>query len=119
MSFGDVLREIRKKHGSLRVVAELLETDFAYLSRLENGRVPFTPSTDFLNRIVEKLNCTVEQKEALFSEARRLDRETAEAIDKSHDRPALRALFKSAPNLSEEDLKQLNSRIEDLLRKPN
>lgn len=116
MSFGEVLREIRTKRGSLRFVADLLETDFTYLSKLENDRFSFKPSTDFLNRIVEKLTCTPEEKDALFSEARRLDDEIEQAVDATHERPALKTLFKSAPKLTEEDLKKLNARVDDLLK---
>ncbi len=117
MSFGTILREIRKRRGSLRAVADLLDTDFAYLSRLENGKVSFTPSSDFLNRIVEKLDCTPAEKDALFSEARRLDAETEQAVDETYERPALKTLFRSAPKLTESDLKDLNARVENLLKK--
>mgnify|MGYP001597617359 CR=1 FL=1 len=117
MSFGEVLKIIRKRNGSLRAVAERLETDFAYLSRLENDKLGFTPSADFVNRIVERLDCTDAEKESLFSEARRFDRETEGAIDESHSRPQLRTLFRSAPRLSEEELQRLNKKINDLLEK--
>lgn len=117
MSFGQILREIRKRRGSLRRVAEILDTDFAYLSRLENDKVRYTPTSDFLERIVVRLGCTADEKEVLFSEARRLDAETEKAISESYERPALKTLFRSAPKLTEEDLKDLNEKVESLLRR--
>ncbi|MDQ4121295.1 MAG: helix-turn-helix domain-containing protein [Acidobacteriota bacterium] len=119
MSFGDVLREIRKKRGSLRQVADILEIDFAYLSKLENNRVTFKPSRDFLNKIVEKLNCDEAEKNALFSEAGRIEEEIEQAAQEVNIRPNLKTLFRAAPKLSDEDIDELNQRIQQILQAKN
>lgn len=115
MSFGEILKEIRKKRGSLRQVAELLNIDFAYLSKLENDRVSFTPSRDFLNKVVERLNCNDDEKNNLFSEAGRIDEDIEQAAQEVNLRPNLKTLFRAAPKLSEEEIGGLNERIQKLL----
>jgi transcriptional regulator with XRE-family HTH domain len=117
MGFGETLREIRRKRGSLRQVAKTLCTDFAYLSRLENDRVGFTPSREFIENIVEKLKCDEDERESLFSEARRMDSETEHAMDELHHRPSLKTLFVSAPKLSDRELEKVNQRIQNILKK--
>ena len=116
MSFGEILKEIRAKRGSVRKVAELLEIDFAYLSKLENDKVSFKPSRDFLNKVVEKLNCDEVEKNNLFSEAGRIDEEIEQAAQEVNLRPKLKTLFKAAPKLSEDDLDELNKRIQKMLK---
>jgi transcriptional regulator with XRE-family HTH domain len=45
MNFGERIREIRKqKELTLRQVAEAAGIDFTYLSKIENGRIPYTPA---------------------------------------------------------------------------
>lgn len=47
MKFGERLREIRKeKRLTLREVAESAGIDFTYLSKIENGRIPYTPAVE-------------------------------------------------------------------------
>ncbi|MDQ3747811.1 MAG: helix-turn-helix domain-containing protein [Acidobacteriota bacterium] len=115
MSFGEILKEIRLKRGSLRQVAELLEIDFAYLSKLENDRVSFKPSRDFLNKVVEKLKCDEVEKNNLFSEAGRIDEEIEQAAQEVNLRPNLKTLFRAAPKLSDEEIGKLNKRIKKIL----
>lgn len=119
MSFGEILKEIRTKRGSVRKVADLLGIDFAYLSKLENDKVSFKPSRDFLNKLIEKLNCDEDEKNNLFSEAGRLDEETEKAAQEGNLRPNLKALFRAAPKLSDEEIGQLNKRIKKILEARN
>jgi|ERR1035437_4785663 transcriptional regulator with XRE-family HTH domain len=117
MTFGKVLRDIREKRGSLRKVAKVLEIDFSYLSRLENDRLEFRPSREFLDKVVDKLCCDDKEKDILFSEARRMDLETEEAMEELHQRPPLKMLFKSAPKLTDTEIEEFNRRIESILKK--
>lgn len=117
MSFGTTLREIRLKRGSLRQVAQMLDTDFSYLSRLENDRVAYRPSREFLDNVVTKLKCDEIEKDLLFSEARRMDEETEQAMEELHQRPPLKVLFKSAPKLSDTELEKVNKSIRAILDK--
>jgi transcriptional regulator with XRE-family HTH domain len=46
MTFGEHLRRLRHEAGlTLRGLAEAAGLDFTYLSKIENGRVAYTPST--------------------------------------------------------------------------
>jgi transcriptional regulator with XRE-family HTH domain len=56
MDFGEHLREIRKKNGlTLREVAEKAGIDFTYLSKIENGRIPYTPAVDTIRQLADVL----------------------------------------------------------------
>lgn len=55
MAFGVYLREIRKRKGiSLKSLAKKLDVNFAYLSRIENEKVP--PSDTFVRKLARALN---------------------------------------------------------------
>jgi transcriptional regulator with XRE-family HTH domain len=55
-NFGRRLREMRHARGlTLRQLAEAAEVDFTYLSKLENGRLTYTPSFDTSRRLAEAL----------------------------------------------------------------
>jgi len=54
--FGRRLREMRHSRGlTLRQLAEAAQVDFTYLSKLENGRLAYTPAADTLRRLAEGL----------------------------------------------------------------
>ena len=54
--FGRRLRELRHaRRLTLRQLAEATEVDFTYLSKLENGRLTYTPSSDTVRRLAEAL----------------------------------------------------------------
>ena len=47
MTFGERLRSLRReKKLTLRALAEATGLSFTYLSKIENGRVPYTPSPE-------------------------------------------------------------------------
>lgn len=56
MTFGERLREIRKERGlTLREVADKAGIDFTYLSKIENGRIPYTPAVDTIRQLADVL----------------------------------------------------------------
>lgn len=56
MNFGERLREIRKDKGmTLREVAERAGIDFTYLSKIENGRMPYTPAVETIRELADAL----------------------------------------------------------------
>lgn len=55
-SFGLKLRALRRDKGfTLRQLADLAGVDFTYLSKVENDRVPYTPSVDTIRAIATAL----------------------------------------------------------------
>jgi XRE family transcriptional regulator of biofilm formation len=57
-TIGIKIREKREEKGmSLRQLAQLIDTNHAYLSRIENGKV--TPSIESLIKIANALGCDV------------------------------------------------------------
>jgi HTH-type transcriptional regulator, competence development regulator len=56
MNFGERLRQIRKERGlTLRAVAEGAGIDFTYLSKIENGRIPYTPAVETIRQLASAL----------------------------------------------------------------
>src|SRR5208337_19066 len=56
MNFGQRLRQIRKeKELTLRTVAEEAGIDFTYLSKIENGRIPYTPAVKTIRKLASAL----------------------------------------------------------------
>ena len=57
MNFGKRLRELRKaRKYTLRVLADKIGVDFSYLSKIENGRLPHTPSAETVRAIATALD---------------------------------------------------------------
>lgn len=56
MTFGERLRSLRQqKKLTLRALAEATGLSFTYLSKLENGRVPYTPSAEKIRSLAGAL----------------------------------------------------------------
>jgi HTH-type transcriptional regulator, competence development regulator len=56
MDFGERLRQIRKETGlTLREVADKAGIDFTYLSKIENGRVLYTPAAETIRNLANAL----------------------------------------------------------------
>lgn len=57
MEFGERLRELRVQRGfTLRKLAKKVKLNFTYLSKIENGKVEYTPSADKIRAIAKALN---------------------------------------------------------------
>ena len=55
-AFGERLRELRRERGfTLRQLADLAGVDFTYLSKVENDRVPYTPSAETIRTLARAL----------------------------------------------------------------
>jgi transcriptional regulator with XRE-family HTH domain len=55
-TFGSKLREFRHEKGfTLRQLAEMAGVDFTYLSKVENEKVPYTPSVDTIRAIARAI----------------------------------------------------------------
>lgn len=56
MSFGRRIRELRQERGlTQRELAERVERDFSYISKIENDRLEHTPSIRTIRRLAEAL----------------------------------------------------------------
>ncbi|MCI0460464.1 MAG: helix-turn-helix domain-containing protein [Gemmataceae bacterium] len=56
MTFGKKLRSLRQEKGlTLRALAEATGLNFTYLSKVETGRVPYTPSADKIRALAKAL----------------------------------------------------------------
>jgi transcriptional regulator with XRE-family HTH domain len=56
MHFGEKLRAFRRAKGlTLRSLADAVGLSFTYLSKVENGRVPYTPAADKIRALAQVL----------------------------------------------------------------
>jgi transcriptional regulator with XRE-family HTH domain len=56
MTFGERLRLVRKERGlTLRQLADEVGVDFTYLSKIENGRLSYTPAVDTIRELARVL----------------------------------------------------------------
>ena len=116
MSFGETLRRILEEKGtSQKELADKLDVDYGYLSRIARDKANFTPSRDFILKIVQVLKCNEAEKNELLKEAGRMDVTMEQIAKEAVDRPKLQTLFKSAPKLDEEQLDQINKKIQEIL----
>ncbi len=83
--FGQILRELRHAKGlSQRALAEKIEVDFSYISKVENGRLP-PPSADTIVKISQALDVAPDE---LLSLTRKMPTQVKEMLSASP--PALR-----------------------------
>lgn len=56
MEFGEKLRELRKaKEFTLRALADAVQVDFSYLSKIENGKSGYLPGADLIRSLAQTL----------------------------------------------------------------
>lgn len=61
MDFGSRIRDLRKKRNiSLRDFADIIEIDFTYLSKIENGKV-YPPSEEKIKAMAKELHVDAEE----------------------------------------------------------
>ncbi|MBE0427821.1 MAG: helix-turn-helix transcriptional regulator [Nitrospirae bacterium] len=57
MTLGKTLKELRRQRGlTLRDLSKLVDLNFTYLSKIENGKIEYTPSAEKIRAIAEALN---------------------------------------------------------------
>lgn len=86
MYFHEYLKALIKtrkyKH---KIIAQTLEMDAAYLSRLLNNRTGFLPSCKTLENLSDVLQCTIAERVELFRLAGKMPPELNEAFCSSAD----------------------------------
>lgn len=122
MTFGQTLQKIRRAKGKTqRDLADLIEMDYGYYSRIENDKFDYKPSRETIEKIIEKLECDENEKAELLTAAGRIDKEMEEMAIKAVERPELRPLFRAVmetPTEEVDDLFELiNQHKQDKLKK--
>ena len=117
MSFGKTLERIRRQKGmTQRQVAQEIEMDYSYFSRLENDRFDSQPTRETIEKIADALKCSKEQRGELLAEAGRIHQDIEKAARIASKRPELGRLFQAAaklpPEKIDEILKQVNAEVE-------
>lgn len=117
MTFGKTLQRIRRAKGKTqRDVAQKIEMDYSYFSRLENDRFDSKPTRETVDKIAEALECTEEERGELLSGAGRIDEELENAARIAGEKPAVGKLFRAVVHLPPERvaeiLKQVQAELE-------
>lgn len=117
MTFGKVLQRIRREKGlTQRGVADLIEMDYGYFSRLENDRFESNPTRETVDKIADAMGCNEEERGEMLAAAGRLDEKVARIATQS-ERHA--RLFKTVAHLPAdrlEKLEELANRLRDEMK---
>jgi len=122
MTFGQTLQKIRRAKGKTqRDLADLIDMDYGYYSRIENDKFDYKPSRETIEKIIEKLECDENEKAELLTAAGRIDKEMEEMAIKAVERPELRPLFRAVMETPTEEIDDLfeliNQHKQDKLKK--
>ena len=113
MTFGKTLQRIRRQKGKTqRDVANIIEMDYSYFSRLENDRFDSKPTRETIDKIAEALECTEEERGELLAAAGRIDEELEKATRIASERPAVSKLFRAVVKLPPERISELFDEIQ-------
>lgn len=119
MTFGKVLKHIRAGKGlSQREVARRIPMDYSRFSRLENDRLGFNPTRETIEKIVQALGASPEERGELLAAAGRLDTEVESLARIASRRPAVGKLLRVAVELPPEKIEELLNYVETNLLEP-
>lgn len=108
MTFGQTLQKIRRAKGKTqRNVADAIEMDYGYYSRIENDRFDYKPSRETMEKIIETLECNEAEKAELLAGAGRIDTEMRDLAQRAVERPELRTLFRAAVEMPKDRIEKL------------
>jgi len=97
-SFGDEVKRLREEKGySIKKLANTLDVNYTYLSKIENAKS--TPSEDFIDKLASALNCNAEELKIM---AGKLPLDIKEII-KNHPTDVVDFLRKEFGNKSERE----------------
>lgn len=113
MTFGKTLQRIRRAKGvTQRDVAQKIEMDYSYFSRLENDRFDSKPTRETIDKIAEALECTEDERGDLLSAAGRIDEELENAARIAGGQPKIGRLFRAVVKLPPEKIDEIMQQVE-------
>jgi len=115
MSFGKTLQKLRREKGlTQREVADLIDMDYGYFSRLENDRFDSNPTRETVDKIAEAMKCGEDERSELLAAAGRIS-EKVEAVARiATQSDSLTRLFKRAAHFTPEQLEKLEELAKEL-----
>jgi transcriptional regulator with XRE-family HTH domain len=117
LSFGKTLQRIRRAKGKTqREVADKMEMDYSYFSRLENDRFDSQPTRETVEKIAQALECSDEELGELLAAAGRVDRDLEKATRIASEKPMVSRLFRSVVNLPADRLEAILAQVESELK---
>ena len=110
ITFGRILKEIRKtKAISQRDLADKIDVDFSYISKIENDRLP-PPSAELIKKISAALEVS---GDVLWAYSGKLDSELTSMLTSSPEAIKFMNQVRDM-NLSHDDWKKLTSNLKTL-----
>lgn len=103
MTLGDKIKQLRLRTGkelSQKELAEKINVEVTYLSKLENNKVQPYLSEDKLNKVVKALKLEQEEERELFE----LAKKTPSFVKEQAARPGVYEFLRTAQGLSDKDL---------------
>jgi HTH-type transcriptional regulator, competence development regulator len=110
MTFGERIRELRKaKNLSQRDLAQVVDVNFTYLSKVENGKLDFAqyPSEELIRKLARALDA---DEDELLLLAQKIPEAIKQRVMKRPD------MFRKMAALDDKGLDDLDKAIDDLLR---
>lgn len=107
MTFGSRLRELRKaKHLSQRALADMVEINFTYLSKVESEKLDFAqyPSEDLIRKLATALGADVDE---LLLLAKKIPTDIRERVIERPD------AFRKIASLDDQTLDEILRQIEE------
>jgi transcriptional regulator with XRE-family HTH domain len=81
MNFGTKLKHLRMEaHLSQTALAAAVDMDTAYLSRIETGALPYSPTVETITKLVRALKLHTAKADELFIAAGRIPPDVEEAL---------------------------------------
>lgn len=113
MTFGKTLQRIRRaKVKTQRDIAQKIEMDYSYFSRLENDRFDSKPTRETIDKIAEALECTEEERGELLASAGRIDEELENAARVAGEKPMVGKLFRAVVHLPPERVAEILEQVQ-------
>lgn len=110
MTLGDKIRQLRLRTGkelSQRELAEKIDIEVTYLSKIENNKVEPYLSEKKLNGIVKALNLDEGEEKDLFE----LTKKISPSVKKQIARPVVSEFLRTAKNLTDKEIKKITEKV--------
>lgn len=108
MNFGERLRELRLQNRfSQRKLAEKVDIDFTYLSKIERGRLS-PPSEETIRKLAKALDA---DEDELMTLANRVPEDVKDVVTQSKKLPAF---LRQLKGLDDDDIEELHQRAKKL-----
>jgi transcriptional regulator with XRE-family HTH domain len=116
MTLGEKIKQLRLRTGkelSQKELAEKIDVEVTYLSKLENNKVQPYLSEETLNKVVKALKLSQDEERGLFE----LAKKTPSFVKEQAARPGVYEFLRTAQGLNDKDLENFIKNAADKKKK--